>query len=67
MAVRSLEAQARGKVRMAARLLADAQELYQESGHAYDRPALNAEVLGAMVEELTHRLAEADRLTPLGS
>jgi hypothetical protein len=63
----SLEHQARQKVRIAARMLADAQRLYEESGHAYDRPALNAAVLASMVEELTHRIAEAERLTPLGS
>jgi hypothetical protein len=52
---------------MATRLLADAQQLYQESGRAYDGPGLNAEVLALIVEELTHRIAEADRLAPLHS
>jgi hypothetical protein len=66
MQVSSLEQQARLKVRMATRMLADAHRLYEESGRAYDRPALNAEVLATMVEELMHRIAEADRLTPLG-
>jgi len=65
MAGPSLELQARQKVRIAARMLADAQRLYEESGHAYDRPSLNAEVLGPMVEELNQRLAEARLLTPL--
>jgi hypothetical protein len=64
MASPSLELQARQKVRIAARMLADAQRLYEESGHAYDRPSLNAEVLAPMVEELTQRLAEAGLLTP---
>jgi hypothetical protein len=63
----TLEQQARQKVRMATRMLADAHRLYEESGRAYDPPALNAEVLATMVEELLHRIAEADRLTPLGS
>jgi len=64
MAGPSLELQARQKVRIAARMLADAQRLYEESGHAYDRPSLNAEVLGPMVEELNQRLADAGLLTP---
>ena len=66
MQVSSAEQHARQKVRMATRMLADAQRLYEESGRAYDRPALNAEVLATMVEELIYRIAEADRLTPLG-
>jgi hypothetical protein len=45
--------------------LADAQRLYEETGRAYDRPGLNAEALAQLVEELTHRIAEADRLAPL--
>jgi hypothetical protein len=67
MAVPSLEQQARQKVRVAVRMLADAQRLYEEGGRAYAAPGLNAEVLAHLVEELSDRLAEADRLTPLGS
>jgi hypothetical protein len=67
MPVPSFEQQARHKVRIAMRLLADAQRLYEEGGRPYGGPGLNAEALGQMVEELTHRIAEADRLTPLGS
>ena len=63
----SLEQQARQKVRIAVRMLADAQRLYSEGGRAYAGPGLNAEALAQLIEELTHRLAEADRLTPLGS
>jgi predicted metal-dependent hydrolase len=63
----SLEQQARRKVRIAVRMLADAHRLYQEGGRAYAGPGLNAETLAQLIEELTHRLAEADRLTPLGS
>jgi hypothetical protein len=63
----SLEQQARQKVRIAVRMLADAQRLYAEAGRAYAGPGLNAEALAQLIEELTHRLAEADRLTPLGS
>lgn len=62
-----LEQQARQKVRIAVRMLADAQRLYEESGRAYAGPGLHAEALAQLIEELTHRLAEADRLTPLGS
>jgi hypothetical protein len=65
MSVLSLEQQARQKARIATRLLADAQRLYEETGRAYDRPGLNAEALAQLVEELTHRIAEADRLAPL--
>lgn len=67
MPVPSLEQQARQKVRIAVRMLADAQRLYEEGGRSYGGPGLNAEVLAQLVEELTHRLAEADRLAPLGS
>jgi len=63
----SLEQQARRKVRIAVRMLADAQRLYEDGGRAYAGPGLNAEALAQLIEELTHRLAEADRLTPLGS
>jgi len=65
MSVLSLEQQARQKARIATRLLADAQRLYEETGRAYDHPGLNAEALAQLVEELTHRIAEADRLAPL--
>ena len=65
MSVLSLERQARQKARIATRLLADAQRLYEETGRAYDRPGLDAEALAQLVEELTHRIAEADRLAPL--
>jgi len=61
----SLEHQARQKVRAATRMLAEAQRLYEKAGLAYQRPALNAEALAPIVEELEHRLADADRLTPL--
>ena len=67
MAGRSVEQQARQKVRIAMRMLADAQRLYEEGGRAYAGPGLNAEVLAQLVEELTLRSAEADRLAPLGS
>jgi hypothetical protein len=67
MAVPSLEQQARQKVRIAVRMLVDAERLYEEGGRAYAAPGLNAEALAQLVEELTHRLAEADRLAPLGS
>jgi len=63
--MKPLEYQARQKVRAATHMLADAQHLYETAGLAYERPALNAEVLAPIVEELTQRLAEADRLTPL--
>jgi predicted metal-dependent hydrolase len=66
MSVPSLEQQARQKTRIAIRMLADAQRLYKEGGRDYAGPGLNAEVLEQFVEELTHRLAEADRLAPLG-
>lgn len=67
MSVPSLEQQARQKVRIAMRMLADAQRLYEEDGRAYAGPGLDAEVLAQLVEELTYRIAEADRLAPLGS
>jgi len=67
MPVPSLEQQARQKVRIAVRMLADAQRLYEDGGQAYVGPGLNAEVLAHLIEELTQRLAEADRLSPLGS
>jgi len=63
--MKRLEYQARQKVRAATHMLADAQRLYETAGLAYEQTALNAEVLAPVVEELTHRLAEADRLTPL--
>ena len=66
MSVPSLEQQARQKTRIAIRMLADAQRLYAEAGRDYAGPGLNAEVLEQFVEELAHRLAEADRLAPLG-
>jgi len=65
MSVLSLEQQARQKARIATRLLADAQRLYEATGRTYDRPGLNAEALAQLVEELTNRIAEADRLAPL--
>lgn len=65
MPTKTLEYRARQKVRAATHMLADAQHLYEEAGVAYHQPALNAEVIAPIVEELTHRLAEADRLTPL--
>jgi predicted metal-dependent hydrolase len=67
MPIPSLEQQARQKVRIAVRMLADAQRLYEEGGRAYAGPGLNAEVLAHFVEELTDRLAEAERLAPSGS
>ncbi len=63
--MKSLEHQARQKVRAATRLLADATRLYEAAGLAYQRPALNAEVLAPIVDELEQRLAEADRLAPI--
>jgi len=63
--MKSLEHQARQKVRAATRMLADATRLYEAAGLAYQRPALNAEVLAPIVDELEQRLAEADRLAPL--
>ena len=63
--MKSLEHQARQKVRAATRMLADAKRLYEAAGLAYQRPALNAEVLAPIVDELEQRLAEADRLAPL--
>ena len=65
MPMKSLEYQARQKVRAATHMLADAQRLYETAGLVYQRQALNAEVLAPIVEELTQRLAEADRLVPL--
>ena len=65
MPVPSFEQQARQKTRIAIRMLADAQLLYEQGGRAYAGPGLNAEALGQLVEELTHRLAEAERLAPL--
>jgi hypothetical protein len=65
MPVPSLEQQARQKTWIAIRMLADAQRLYEEGGRTYAGPGLNAEVLAQLVEELTHRLAEAERLAPL--
>jgi hypothetical protein len=64
MPVPSLEQQACQKARIAARMLADARRLYEESGRTYGGPGLDAEVLAQLVEELTHRIAEADRLNP---
>ena len=59
------ERQARHKVRMATQLLIDAMSGYAHNGHVYDRPALNAEVLQPIVEELSARIAEDERLAPL--
>ena len=63
--MKSLEYRARQKVRAATHMLADAQRLYETAGLAYQRPALNAEVLAPIIDELEQRLAEAERLTPL--
>lgn len=67
MPIPSFEEQARQKARIAMRMLADAQRLYEEGGRAYAGPGLNAESLAQLVEELSHRIAEADRLAPLGT
>lgn len=67
MPVPSFEEQARQKARIAIRMLADAQDLYEQGGRAYAGPGLNGEVLGQLVEELTNRLAEAERLAPSGT
>ncbi|HEY6948876.1 MAG TPA: hypothetical protein VI297_08680 [Gemmatimonadales bacterium] len=64
--MKPLEYQARQKVRAATRMLADAKRLYETAGLTYEQPALNAEALAPIVEELMQRLVEADRLTPLG-
>ena len=65
MSTSSLEQQARHKLRIAILMLADAQALYARAGRAYGNAPLTAEALGPMVEELTARVAEADRLSPL--
>ena len=63
----SRERQARQKVRMAVRMLTDAQEILVETGHVFGTAPLTAEALAPMAEELTARLEEADRLTPLAA
>ncbi len=61
----SAEKRARQKIRAAARLLEDAVAIYDGCGQIYGGPALNAEVLRPIVEELSARSDEADRLVPL--
>lgn len=63
--MKSLEYQARQKVRAATHMLADAKRLFETAGLTYRGPALNAEALAPILDELEQRLAEADRLTPL--
>lgn len=63
----SRERQARQKVRMAVRMLTDAQEILVATGHVFGTAPLTAEALAPMAEELTARLEEADRLTPLAA